>query len=127
MKRTPLKRHTPLKRKTPMKRGPLKRRITRQRRARMDRDAEYLALEDIYLEENPSCVNCPDYAKQVHHICRGPAGRAASLLNQDTWLGVCGDVCHAEVDALPLEDQIRMKQFQVLETINRLLTIPVRR
>jgi hypothetical protein len=79
-------------------------------------------MRDIYLEENPSCVRCGRRARQVHHIAGGTAGRAASLLNSDTWLGVCSSECHEAVDRMTIEAQIRLKQKKVRETIKRLLT-----
>ncbi len=98
-----------------------KARVTRQRRARLNRDAEYLVLHDIYLEENPECVRCGKPATQIHHIVGGTAGRARSLLNSDTWLGVCSTVCHDKVDSLKLETQLKLKQINVKKTIERLL------
>lgn len=95
-------------------------RVTRQRRDRLNRDAEYLFVHDIYLEENPTCVLCGKQAKQIHHVVRGDAGRARSLLNSDTWLGVCDSVCHDIVEKLPPENQIRLKQQSVAVTIRRL-------
>jgi hypothetical protein len=101
----------------------LKQRISRQRRKRLDRDAIYLALRDIYLEENPTCMIgiCQSPATEVHHICSGTAGRAASLLNQDTWLGVCHD-CHDWIESKPIWQQIEFKIEAVRETIRRLRT-----
>jgi|GEM_PF-4651452 len=97
-----------------------RRKITRQRRKRLDRDAEYLVLRDIYLEENPVCAMCASWpSSQVHHVVRGTAGRARSLLNSDTWLGVCAN-CHDEVEKLTPAAQIKLKQKCVKETIERL-------
>lgn len=99
-----------------------KRRVSRQRRERMDRDAEYLALKDMYLAENPECTfaSCVVPATQIHHIVRGTAGRARSLLNTNTWLGVCGGECHDALERLPVEIQIAIKQNSVRLTIERL-------
>lgn len=99
-----------------------KRRITRQRRERLDRDAEYLAMRDIYLEENPKCVRpkCGKRANQVHHIVRGTAGKVRSLLNSDSWLGVCSSECHDAVEKMTPDAQIKLKQRTVRATIERL-------
>ena len=98
-----------------------KQRISRQRRKRLDRDAEYNAMRDIYLEENPECFACFDDATQVHHICSGVAGRAASLLNPDTWLPCCQN-CHDKLEGTELYKQIIMKKKFAGDTINRLAT-----
>lgn len=94
--------------------------ISRQKRERMKEDKEYLAMRDIYLEQNPACVNCGKPANQIHHIVKGTAGKARSLLNSDTWLAVCGTECHEAVDALPIAVQISLKQRGVSSTIERL-------
>lgn len=104
----------------PVKTGPP--RLTKQRRKRLARDEEYRALAAIYLEENPQCVLCGGVATQVHHVCSGSAGRAASLLNSDTWLGVCAN-CHASVEGYPKRLQRLLKQDQVREAMERLRTI----
>lgn len=97
-------------------------RITRQKRTRMNADAVYLATRDIYLEQNPECARpgCRHQATTVHHIVKGIAGRARSLLNQNTWLGVCGIQCHEEVECMTPEQQIKLKQKTIRETIERL-------
>ncbi len=94
-------------------------RVTRQRRKRLNRDAEYLVLRDIYLEQNPKCVLCGKPADQVHHIVGGTAGRARSLLNSDTWLGVCG-ICHDIISSMSPLAQSVVKAEEVKETIKRL-------
>jgi len=95
-----------------------KQRISRQRRKRLDKDAEYLAIRDVYLEENPACCSCGSIASEVHHICRG-ANRGRSLLNTDTWLGLCGD-CHRQMDKLAIAAQVRLKESAVRYAIERL-------
>ncbi len=95
-------------------------RVTRQRRARLNRDAEYNAFRDLYLEQNPCCVLCDKPATQVHHIVGGVAGRGRSLLNPDTWLGVCGTECHELIEAQSKAVQVSLKQTAVRETIERL-------
>ncbi len=97
-----------------------KQRISRQRRKRMDRDAEYLALRDIYLEQNPDCVCCGKPATQVHHIVGGTAGRARSLLNSDTWLAACSIECHKELADLSKDMQCQLKCDNIEDTIARL-------
>ena len=104
--------------KPPAPSQPKPARVTRQRRERLNRDAEYLVLRDIYLEENPCCVICPTDATEVHHICRG-IYRHRSLLNQDSWLGVCHD-CHEHVESMTVPQQIKLKLFTVKKTIERL-------
>lgn len=96
--------------------------ITRQRRDRLNRDAEYLVLRDIFLEENPRCARprCGGIASQLHHIVGGTAGRARSLLNSDSWLGVCSDDCHRYVETMGIDPQIILKQQAVKDTILRL-------
>ncbi len=93
--------------------------LTRQRRERLSKDATYLVLRDLYLESNPFCVRCGKKSTQVHHVCRGQF-RAQSLLNTDTWLGVCGSECHDAVEKLPIEKQVALKQRTVRLTIERL-------
>lgn len=95
-------------------------RVTRQRRERLNRDAEYLALRDIYLEENPECVQCGKPATQVHHIVGGVAGRARSLLNSDTWLGVCSTECYETIASISWLGQSAIKAVMVKKTIERL-------
>lgn len=82
----------------------------------MDKDAQYNAIRDVYLEENKTCVCCGDWATQVHHIVRGTGGRARSLLNMDTWLGVCGP-CHDKVEKLPTWLQVAYKHHAVTEAV----------
>lgn len=101
-------------------RKPKPARVTRQRRDRLNRDAEYLVIHDIYLEENKTCVLCGQRATQIHHIVRGTAGKARSLLNPNTWLEVCSQECHDKVEKLSPEQQIRLKQRKVREAIVRL-------
>lgn len=98
-----------------------KQRISRQRRKRLDRDAEYNAMRDIYLEQNPTCSYCWSRpSQQVHHIVRGVAGRARSLLNPDTWLGVCSVECHEAIERMTLREQIDLKKIAIDQTIERL-------
>lgn len=104
----------------PVKSGPP--RLTKQRRKRMSRDEEYRTLAEIYLVENPQCVLCGGVASQVHHVCSGIAGRAASLLNSDTWLGVCAN-CHTTIEHYPKRIQRLLKQDQVREAMERLTTL----
>jgi hypothetical protein len=97
-------------------------RLNRRNRSRMKLDEIYNCMADIYLECNPNCAMCDiKYATQVHHICRGDAGRAASLLNIDTWLGVCQD-CHDELDGMKPVMQMRLKVQAVEKAILRLKT-----
>jgi 5-methylcytosine-specific restriction endonuclease McrA len=95
-----------------------KRPLSRQKLKTMDRTAVYNAIRDVYLEENPKCCSCGCAACEVHHICRG-ANRGRSLLNVDTWLGLCGD-CHRQMDNTTLEAQIRLKLSAVRYAIGRL-------
>jgi len=86
----------------------------------MNEDQEYLALRDIFLEANPACVQCGKTpANQIHHICRG-VNRRRSLLNSDTWLGVCSTACHEALAALPVAVQVTIKQRSVKGTVERL-------
>lgn len=112
---------TPMYQPTPAAPKP-KRRVSRQRRERMDRDAEYLAVRDVYLESNPVCSRpgCGRAAVSVHHIVRGTAGRSRSLLNADTYLGVCSDECHDAIEKMTPDAQIKLKQRTVRATIERL-------
>lgn len=102
--------------------GKPKQTINRRKRERMDRDAEYLALLDCYLEENQSCVVCGKAAVEIHHICSGTAGRPISLRNQNTWLENCGTPCREKLDAMPFDEQVELKVKSVKETIARLRT-----
>jgi hypothetical protein len=96
--------------------------LSRRNRSRMKLDDIYNCMADIYLECNPNCAMCDgSRANQVHHICRGDAGRAASLLNTDTWLGVCSD-CHDELDGMKPVKQMRLKVLAVEKAILRLKT-----
>jgi hypothetical protein len=96
----------------------VKRRTSRQKRQRQTRDEEYLALRDMYLAENPNCW-CGYPATEVHHIVRGTAGRSRSLLNTNTFLGVCRD-CHGRMEQLPWVDQVAIKQATIIQTVERL-------
>jgi hypothetical protein len=109
-------------RKPPVPQERPKQRISRQRRKRLDKDAEYTALMDIYLEQNPICAApyCYKQSTAIHHIVRGTAGRARSLLNTNTWLGVCGDECHDQLERLSWCEQVEIKQSEVRMTIERL-------
>lgn len=91
-----------------------------QRKEREHRDAEYNAMADLYLIANPRCVNCPNPSRIVHHIVRGVAGRAKSLLNPNAWLEVCSDQCHDEVERLTVEAQTELKKLCIERTIRRL-------
>jgi 5-methylcytosine-specific restriction endonuclease McrA len=93
-------------------------RISRQKKQRMTKDQEYLRLRDIYLDENPACCSCGIPASEVHHICRG-VNRGRSLLNVDTWLGLCRD-CHGKMDNATFEAQVRLKERAIRYTIERL-------
>ncbi len=66
----------------------LKQRISRQRRQRLDKDAEYLAVRDIYLGDNPICAECGQHSTRYHHFCNG-ATRGSSLTNTDLGMGGC--------------------------------------
>lgn len=93
--------------------------LTRQRRKRMDEDAVYNAIRDVYLEQNPLCMYCGFMASaEVHHICRGK-DRRRSLLNPETWLGLCRS-CHDFVEKFSWEIQVCIKQNAVRTTIERL-------
>jgi hypothetical protein len=109
-------------RKPPMPKSRPKQRISRQRRKTMNATAEYNAVRDIYLEQNPHCSNpgCSFFATQVHHIVGGTAGRARSLRNPDTWLGVCSEHCHNEVASQPVMVQAALKALMITKTIDRL-------
>jgi hypothetical protein len=96
-----------------------KQRISRQRRKRLDKDAEYRAIRDVYLEENSQCANCFADATEVHHIICGVAGRAASLLNTNTWLGLCHE-CHGDLQGASVLQQYRIKIDDIGRTIERL-------
>jgi 5-methylcytosine-specific restriction endonuclease McrA len=96
----------------------VQRRTSRQKRQRQTRDEQYLALRDIYLEENPACCSCGGAACEVHHICRG-VNRGKSLLNPDTWLSLCGD-CHRQMDKTTIAAQVRLKESAVRYAIERL-------
>ena len=95
--------------------------LSRRKRSRMTLDDIYNAMSDIYLECNPECAVCGGKANQTHHICRGDAGRAATLLNSDTWLPLCGE-CHEMVDGMKVARQIRHKQQYVAKRIWALKT-----
>lgn len=75
----------PVKRKAAK---PLKQRISRQRRKRLDKDAEYLATRDIHLENNPDCPECGRPATRFHHFCNA-ADKGTSLTNTDMGMGGC--------------------------------------
>lgn len=93
-------------------------RISKQKRERMNRDQEYNACCEIYKDENQACIRCGmSLPLQTHHIVGGVAGRAASLLNFDTWANVCSD-CHEK--QWPLEEQVVAKVLHVVRTIERL-------
>ncbi len=92
--------------------------ITRQKLKRMDDNEIYLGMRDVYLQENPVCVRCPNRAIEVHHVIRG-VNRSKSLLNPDTWLGVCS-ACHDRVERLPWRKQMQLKQRKIEETMLRL-------
>jgi hypothetical protein len=116
-------------RPTPMYQSPPKadkpgRGLTRQRRERLNDDAFYLVLRDAYLAANPQCARpgCVRPSKGIHHICSGTAGKAASLLNTNTWLEYCGEDCHEFIERLPWELQKALKALRVQETIDRLRT-----
>lgn len=95
--------------------------ITRRKRKNLTSNEVYLAVRDIYLENNPTCdyPDCELPANQIHHICRG-VFRAASLLNTNTFLGACGTEHHDLIERMPIVEQIRLKQKSVRETIDRL-------
>lgn len=92
----------------------------RSRKGKTD-DELYLVLRDVYLECNPLCVVCDATAGEVHHIVSGGAGKEASRLNQDTWLGVCRR-CHVIVESLPWNIQAAIKLAAVASTNEGLRT-----
>lgn len=94
-------------------------RLRRRTAKRRTADDEYNALRDIYLRENPDCAVCTCRAVQIHHIVRGNAGRAASLCNPLTWIGVC-DNCHDLMHSTSVAYQEAILFGQIGRTINRL-------
>lgn len=97
-----------------MKKTPLRR--VNPKRAKANR--EYAKIRAVYLRENPECGWCCNKASEIHHLCSG-GSRAKSLVNSDTWLGLCGQ-CHEELQAAPIVSQVYVKVRQVIATINRL-------
>ena len=93
---------------------------SRQRHKNMPENELYLRLREIYLAENPYCAKCGRPANQVHHIVRGTAGKARSRLNSDTWLGACSIECHDAIEKMTWEQQTKLKQKRIKETIVRL-------
>lgn len=100
--------------------------VSRQKRARLDANARYLADHDEFLEHNPVCAahlagwaGCPSRpANQVHHICRG-IHRAKTLLNQNTWLQACSTECHDWLEKLPVAVQQQIKHLTTDAAIER--------
>jgi 5-methylcytosine-specific restriction endonuclease McrA len=105
-------------RRPPVPQEKPKRPISRQKLKTMDRTAIYNAIRDVYLEENPACCSCGLPSSEVHHICRG-VNRGRSLLNVDTWLGLCGE-CHRQMDNATHEAQVRLKERAIRYAIERL-------
>lgn len=99
--------------------APKRVKLNRKKREKLNRNETYLAVKSIYLEENPQCVRCGKPAHEIHHVCRG-CHRERSLLNTDTWLGVCGTECHDLVERLSIEKQIHLKLTTTRRTIERL-------
>lgn len=58
----------------------------------------YHAVRRRYLEEQPKCVLCGDYATDVHH----KRGRGRYLLVVESWLPLCRP-CHIWVENNPKE------------------------
>ena len=98
--------------------GAKKPKLTRQRRKTISEDAEYNALRDIYLEQNPLCMWCRGQATEVHHILRGKY-RRHGLRNPLTWLAVCRR-CHDVVDGFNWDIQASIQHLACLRTIERL-------
>lgn len=96
------------------------RRKTEQRKDRENRDAEYNVVADIVKEENQECAYCgqklPPDQLQIDHICSGTAGRAATLLNPDTWNVSCSA---DNSEHHPIEKKILVKVLHVLGVITR--------
>jgi hypothetical protein len=115
-------RPTPMYSPPPKAAKPKGRRVSRQRRERLNDDAFYLVLHDAYLAANPICTRpgCVRPSRFIHHICSGTAGKAASLLNTNTWLEYCDEECHEFIECLPFELQRALKALRVQETIDRL-------
>lgn len=96
-------------------------RVSRQRRERLNRDAEYNVTSDIFKEQNPECFYCgkkyePEAPQglQTDHIVSGTAGRAATLLNAETWNNGCPDCNQAH---FPIEVKVLAKVNHVIKTI----------
>lgn len=59
----------------------------------------YATRRVAFLEANPNCARCGQWAFQVHH----KAGRLGSLLlDESNWLPLCG-FCHDHVTRHPQE------------------------
>jgi ribosomal protein S27AE len=59
----------------------------------------YAAKRLRFLEANPTCARCGQWAFQIHH----KAGRiGALLLDESKWLAVCG-FCHDEITRNPAQ------------------------
>ncbi len=84
---------------------------------------EYAVLRKLYLSLNPHCsiAECLKYAVEIHHVCSGTAGRAATLLNTDTWVGCCVQH-HSLIESWPLSVQAAVKAAAVMRTIDKLKT-----
>jgi 5-methylcytosine-specific restriction endonuclease McrA len=97
-----------------------KRKTSEQRKDRENRDAEYNVTSDIFKEENPECAYCdtpmaPNQL-QTDHICSGTGGRAATLLNAETWNNSC-PTCH---DKNPtIERKVLAKLLHVIKAVAR--------
>jgi hypothetical protein len=98
-----------------------KAKTSRKKLSKQTQNETYLTLKQLYLQENPKCARpgCLHNAQFIHHVCRGTA-RGGSLLNTDTWLGVCSDECHDYIERLHYSLQSMLKQDCVRETIERL-------
>ena len=97
-----------------MKRQPLKP-VSKKRAAA---NKEYAKIREVYLRENPCCACCIREATEIHHLCSG-GSRAKSLVNSDTWRGVC-ERCHPLIQHAKTEEQVAIKVENILRTINRL-------
>lgn len=97
-----------------MKRQPLKP-VSKKRAAA---NKEYSKVREVYLRENPECCYCRLPATEIHHLCSG-GSRAKSLVNSDTWMGLCNS-CHLAIQQGPILEQVATKVEHVLRTICRL-------
>lgn len=89
-----LRRKTPLKAKTGFKKS--RKKLNWYSGRKRDEMMLYKTARELYLNENPNCEVCGNFASDIHH----KAKRGKNLCNMETFMSVCR-MCHNRIHDNP--------------------------